>query len=187
MKARLNTLCFMLAIACFGCAGKVPTVAQNNGQHYDKALSERMMPPIPLAASAVPLLPRVQNEGTLPKENGQAMKEAAVPTAQSGYDRSAAAKVWLDSLGSKNRRLKYAAGYRVLVYAGTNRELAMKAREALVRRHPDTQFYLTYKHPSFKLVGGDFMDRVEAQRLFRTLKPEYPNALIVDSEININE
>jgi len=177
MKGQLNILFLILTLACIGCASKVPTVAQDQVQYYDKALSERMMP----------AMPKPKADEPASKEANTSKRGAERPEILSAYNKNAAAKLWLDSLGAKNRRLKYAAGYRVLVYAGTNRELAMKTREALVRRYSDTQFYLTYKHPSFKLVGGDFMDRLQAQAFFRALKAEFPNALIVDSEINIGD
>lgn len=93
--------------------------------------------------------------------------------------------VLMDTVASVNRGIKYAQGYRILAYNGSERETVMNLRKSIIRRVPGEQEYLTYQQPNFRLKIGDYFSRMEAQQVLNQLRDLIPNAQIVQEEINI--
>jgi len=73
----------------------------------------------------------------------------------------------------------------VQIYTGTSREEATKARNRSYARFPDVTPHFDYTQPNFRVRVGDFLDRLEAQRVYAGLLAEFPNALIVPDRIEI--
>jgi len=90
---------------------------------------------------------------------------------------------WLDSLQSKNLKVKYAKGFRIQLYVGADRDVAFKAKETAYKLLKGDEVYMTYTLPTFKVQVGDYMDRIEAEHAFRTIRGRYPDALIVHEKI----
>lgn len=85
---------------------------------------------------------------------------------------------------SKNTPTK-AKGYRINIYTGTNREQAeLKKKEAEVIT--DGKVYLQFKAPNFRVKVGNAINRLEANYLLGKLKDEFPGAVIVPDDIEIN-
>lgn len=95
--------------------------------------------------------------------------------------------VLMDTVASVNKNIKYAQGYRILAYNGSQRQTVMDLRKAIISRVPDEKDYLTYQQPNFRLMIGDFFSRVEAQQVLNQLSSLIPNAQIVQEKININK
>ncbi|ARS37446.1 hypothetical protein [Pontibacter actiniarum] len=95
--------------------------------------------------------------------------------------------VLMDTVASVNKNIKYAQGYRILAYNGSQRQTVMDLRKAIISRVPDEKDYLTYQQPNFRLMVGDFFNRVEAQQVLNQLADLIPNAQIVQDKININK
>jgi hypothetical protein len=93
--------------------------------------------------------------------------------------------VLMDSIASQNKAIKYAQGYRIMAYTGTDRKAAMDIRRAIIQRVPEQRDYLIYQQPSYRLKIGDYYNRVEAQQTMLLLRDIIPNALIVQDQINI--
>jgi hypothetical protein len=106
---------------------------------------------------------------------------AGAPTG----DITAKLNVILDTIAIRNRNIRFAQGYRVQIYTGTNREEATKARNRSYARFPDVTPHFDYTQPNFRVRVGDFLDRLEAQRVYAGLLAEFPNALIVPDRIEI--
>jgi len=100
-------------------------------------------------------------------------------------DITAKLNVILDTIAIRNRSIRFAQGYRVQIYTGTNREEATKARNRSYARFPDVTPHFDYTQPNFRVRVGDFLDRLEAQRVYAGLLAEFPNALIVPDRIEI--
>ncbi|MFD2246159.1 sporulation protein [Pontibacter ruber] len=96
-------------------------------------------------------------------------------------------EVLLDTVASVNKSIKYARGYRILAYNGSERQTVMNLRKSILRRVPEEKDYLTYKQPNFRLMIGDYFTRMEAQQVLNQLRDIIPNALIVSDQININK
>ncbi|NDK57307.1 sporulation protein [Pontibacter fetidus] len=91
----------------------------------------------------------------------------------------------MDTVASVNKNIKYAQGYRILAYNGSERQTVMNLRKSIARRVPEVKDYLTYNQPNFRLKVGDFFNRVEAQQVLNQLSDLIPNAQIVQDQINI--
>ncbi len=92
----------------------------------------------------------------------------------------------LDTLASSNKNIKYAQGYRILVYTGNDRKTAFDLRKTVVNQLPEDRDYLTYVQPTFKLKIGDYFTRMEANQALQQIKPIAPNASIVADQVNVN-
>jgi hypothetical protein len=93
----------------------------------------------------------------------------------------------MDTIASVNKNIKYAQGYRILAYNGSERQTVMDLRKSILKRVPEEKDYLTYQQPNFKLKIGDFFTRIEAQQVLNKIQDLLPNALIVQEQITINK
>lgn len=91
----------------------------------------------------------------------------------------------LDSIAVRNKRIKYAQGYRIIVYSGSNREEIKKIREKVYSIYPDVDIYQVYKQPDYKIKVGDYINRFEAHYALRQFKTLFPDALITMEQVNI--
>lgn len=91
----------------------------------------------------------------------------------------------MTAVSASNKTIRYAQGYRILAYNGSERETVMKLRKAVLYRVPEVKDYLTYTQPNFKLKVGDFFTRIEAQQVLNQITDLMPNAQIVQDQINI--
>lgn len=95
--------------------------------------------------------------------------------------------VLMDTVASVNKNIKYAQGYRILAYNGSQRQNVMDLRKSIISRVPEVKDYLTYQQPNFRLKIGDFFSRVEAQQVLNKISDLVPNAQIVQEQINIDK
>jgi hypothetical protein len=100
-------------------------------------------------------------------------------------DITAKLNVILDTIAVRNRSIRFAQGYRVQIYTGASREEATRARNRSYAKFPDITPHFDYTQPNFRVRVGDFLDRLEAQRVYAGLLAEFPNALIVPDRIEI--
>lgn len=93
--------------------------------------------------------------------------------------------VLMDTVASVNKNIKYAQGYRIMAYNGSERQTVMNLRKAIIARIPEQKDYLTYQQPNFRLKIGDYFSRIEAQQVLNQIRDLIPNAQIVQEQINI--
>jgi hypothetical protein len=93
--------------------------------------------------------------------------------------------VLMDTIASQNKAVRFAQGFRIMAYNGTDRKTAMDIRRAIIQRIPEQRDYLIYQQPSYRLKVGDYFNRVEAQQTLLLIQDIIPNALIVPDQINI--
>jgi hypothetical protein len=109
----------------------------------------------------------------------------AQPAPQAPTSSNPHVHAWLDTIAARNRKLTWTQGYRVQVYTGQDRAAAFAAKEALYRHYPQWEVYLTYTPPSFRLVCGDFMTRLEALLAAKTLAQRFPTPLVQPAKVRI--
>ncbi|WP_018476885.1 hypothetical protein [Pontibacter roseus] len=109
---------------------------------------------------------------------------AAAPVTPTAHVNDKVA-VLLDTVASVNKNIKYAQGYRILAYNGSERQTVMNLRKAIISRVPEQKDYLTYQQPNFRLKIGDYFSRIEAQQVLNQIQDLIPNAQIVPEQINI--
>ena len=91
----------------------------------------------------------------------------------------------LDSVFVKNKQIKYAQGYRVLVYSGTDKLALNQIKQKVYMQFPDIELYNVFKQPEYRISFGDFIDKIQANNYLTKILPIIPNALIVQEQINI--
>ena len=78
-------------------------------------------------------------------------------------------------------------GWRVQIFFDSGANSKRRASDALNRftaLFPETQAYLSFKEPYYRVRVGDFRTRLEAEGFMNTIQAEYPNAFAVADMIN---
>lgn len=76
-------------------------------------------------------------------------------------------------------------GFRIQIYADTDRKGAQEIRTRFLQLYPETEAYLTYQQPYFKVRIGDFRTRIEAYAMYKDLLQHFDKVLIVPDKINL--
>lgn len=77
-------------------------------------------------------------------------------------------------------------GYRIQIYAGTDRAKAIQRKVDFMRRYPGIKTYMTYIQPQYRVKVGDFVTREDAIELYREAIAIYGAAMIVPDAITVN-
>ena len=86
-----------------------------------------------------------------------------------------------------NHNVKYAQGYRLLVYLGLEREQVMAIRRTIIGRYPDETDYLTFKSPVYRLYIGDYLTKVDAARAMARLHGLTPKLELESTQVLLNK
>ncbi len=74
------------------------------------------------------------------------------------------------------------SGFRVQVFSDSgnrSRENARRAKARFRLNNDEIPAYVVFDAPSYKVEVGDFITRLDAERLLRELKSQYPGAFVV--------
>jgi hypothetical protein len=91
----------------------------------------------------------------------------------------------MDQIALTNKSVRYAQGYRIQIYSGNSRDEATNARNRSYALYPEITPHIVYNQPTFRVKVGDFVDRLDAQRVYAGLLAEFPNAMVVQDRIEI--
>ena len=95
----------------------------------------------------------------------------------------------MDSINSiiiqRNSEKKYVDGYTIQIYTGNDNEAAREAKEQTLLMFPELEPVISYNQPTFKVKVGSYHNRLEAHRVFESLKKEFPYALLIPERIPI--
>lgn len=91
----------------------------------------------------------------------------------------------LDSVAENNSKVKYAQGYRILVYSGKSSAEVKNVRTRIYEILPDADIYQDFKSPNQRVKVGNCIDRQEAYMLHGKLKKDFPNSVIIPDQIII--
>lgn len=91
----------------------------------------------------------------------------------------------LDTIADKNRSVRYAPGFRVQVYVGTQRQEVESAKLLISQNFPELSPYLSYNQPTYKLKVGDFMRRMDADRYYTSIRQLIPSAQLQPDKVDI--
>ena len=86
-----------------------------------------------------------------------------------------------------NQNVKYAQGYRLLVYLGIEREQVMAIRRSIIGRYPDETDYITFKSPVYRLYIGDYLTRLDAARAMARLRGLTPKLELEATQVQLNK
>ena len=76
-------------------------------------------------------------------------------------------------------------GYRVQFFISSNRNEIYAKQAAFNQMYPDLRTYIIYQEPNYKLKAGDYRTRLEAQKLMRDIRPQFPTLFLVSEKINL--
>ncbi len=76
-------------------------------------------------------------------------------------------------------------GFRLLIFNGADRNLALKIKTEFARRFPSYHSYMSYNTPNFKIKVGDFTDKKEANKFMKLIIPFLPSASIVPDIVTV--
>lgn len=125
------------------------------------------------SATAVPATPR----RTEPRHS----TTASVPAMNVNRQLDAV----LDTLAVQNRSIRYAPGFRIQVYVGTQRQEVDAMKTLLSQNFPDLNPYLSYNQPTYKLKVGDFMRRIDAERYYASIKQLIRSAQLQGDKVDV--
>ncbi|MEZ4772359.1 MAG: SPOR domain-containing protein [Bacteroidia bacterium] len=77
------------------------------------------------------------------------------------------------------------SGFRIQVFAGSNRQNAWSSKGTAMSRFPKLSQYLEYQAPNYVVRVGDFMDKEDAILMLRTLREVFPGAFIVPDMVKV--
>lgn len=118
--------------------------------------------------------------------NNTTVAETITPAVAPAHHVNNRVNALLDTVANANKAIRYAQGFRILAYTGTERKSAMDLRKALIDRIPEERDYLQYQQPTFRLKIGDYLSRIEAQQVLSRIQDITPNAMIISDQINVN-
>jgi hypothetical protein len=79
----------------------------------------------------------------------------------------------------KNKSEPYYSGYTILVYSGIDRNKAFKTQEELRNYYPDMNVEMQYQQPRYLVKVGKYNFKIESQKSFALIKPQFPTARII--------
>lgn len=86
-----------------------------------------------------------------------------------------------------NEKNPHIEGWRINIFfeSGNNsKKMAVDAKAKFVQSYADVPCYVVFQEPYYKVRVGDYRTKMEAEKLLKELVPEYPNAFVVEDEIN---
>ena len=86
-----------------------------------------------------------------------------------------------------NQNVKYAQGYRILVYLGIERDKVMAIRRTIIGRYPNETDYITFKSPVYRLYIGDYSTKLDAARGLAKLRGLAPKLELEATQVLLNK
>jgi len=75
-------------------------------------------------------------------------------------------------------------GYRIQIFLGKAKD-AQKVRTAFISEYPDIPAYASWQPPNMKVRIGDLKTRLDAERILRIIRKDFPGAYIVKDYIEL--
>jgi hypothetical protein len=86
---------------------------------------------------------------------------------------------------SPTGRTSSSFGYRVQFFTSSNRNEIYGKQAEFNQMYPDFRTYIIYQEPNYKIKAGDFRTRLEAQKLMRDLRSQFPTLFLISEKINL--
>jgi len=93
----------------------------------------------------------------------------------------------LDKHVELNRKFRGSPGFRIQIYFGNGnkaKEEALRIRNSFSEEFPNTESYISFQTPFFKVRVGDYITRYDAYLAFQEISKKYPQAFLVEDLIN---
>ena len=86
-----------------------------------------------------------------------------------------------------SRTKKYIQGFRIHIFSesGSNSKLAaMEIRAKFLAKHPNSEVYIVFQEPNYKVRVGNFRSRMNARGFLKDILEDYPNAYVIKDFID---
>lgn len=86
-----------------------------------------------------------------------------------------------------HRAQKGMQGYRIRIFSDSGQPASKKAsseRARFIKLYPETESYLQFDTPNYKVYVGDFRTKSDAYAFLVKIKAEFPKAFLVEQKIN---
>lgn len=86
-----------------------------------------------------------------------------------------------------NKKNPNISGWRINIFFETgnnSKKLALEAKATFVQSHANVPCYLVFQEPYYKVRVGDYRTQLEAEKFLKQITHEYPNAFVVEDDIN---
>jgi hypothetical protein len=74
-------------------------------------------------------------------------------------------------------------GFRVQIYAGSNRSEAYAIQARFKNQHADMDTYISYSEPNYRVKVGDFRSRAQANEFMNTIRSQYRSVFVFQEDI----
>ena len=179
----LKMLLAPVLLVLAACAGTAPQGARTSAP-ADTTLKK----PVPAAAPAMPAedVSRYRPVFAAPKAGPAAPAPAKAAVAPTNHVNPQMEQRLRDQAFT-NQNVKYAQGYRILVYLGLERDKVMAIRRSIIERYPDETDYITFKSPVYRLYIGDYLTKLEAARGLARLRGLAPKLELEATQVLLNK
>ncbi len=93
----------------------------------------------------------------------------------------------VDTIATRNKAIRFAAGFRIQIYVGNIRKEADEARLYSYQSFPELNPYMVYTQPTYRIRIGDFMTRLDAERYLQQVRQRYESAVVVPEKIDLKK
>ncbi len=93
----------------------------------------------------------------------------------------------LNKIAASNKNINESKGYRLQVYVGNTKEGFLAAKSYLMNHYPELEIYESYSQPTYKIKAGDFLDRLEAEKYYASLRSKFTGTRVIVDRINIKK
>ena len=175
----LLVLPLLVLAACAGTAPQAPRISTDTTLRKSPATT----PPATLPAEDVTKYRPVFAAPKVSPITAAPAKSAVLPTNQV----NASMEQRLRDQAYTNQNVKYAQGYRILVYLGLERDKVMAIRRTIIGRYPDETDYITFKSPVYRLYIGDYLTKLDAARGLAKLRGLGPKLELEATQVLLNK
>ncbi len=99
------------------------------------------------------------------------------------------ADIQLETLVKKDIKIKEGikevSGFRIQIFAGSNRQAAWKIKGSAMNRFPELPHHLEYQSPNYVVRIGDFMDKEDAILTLKAMREVFRGAFIVPDRVKV--
>ena len=170
-----------------GCASSRPVASGRTVVDYN-SYNEDLSAVRPLYKAPLPNVP-VVNRPTAPVSKPVTTPRATEtrkPVAQAeALHINRRLDLVLDTIAVQNRSIRYAPGYRIQVYVGSQRQEVDEIKLLIYQNFPELSPYLSYSQPTYKLKVGDFMRRMDAERYYASIRRLIASAQLQPDKVDI--
>jgi hypothetical protein len=122
-----------------------------------------------------------------PESDGGAMADETKVTLDAPKNENKAMDTALSKISKYNTTITVMPGYRLQIFAGNSRGSFERAKLYILQNFPELEIYESYSQPTYKIIVGDFLKKMDAERYYSSLVSRFSSAKVLMDEINVQK